>query len=43
MALSSATQMLRDEDVQEVIDRSLARRVRTMHLAPLLPGQRSSA
>jgi uncharacterized membrane-anchored protein YjiN (DUF445 family) len=28
--------MLRDEDVQEVIDRSLARRVRSMHLAPLL-------
>jgi uncharacterized membrane-anchored protein YjiN (DUF445 family) len=36
VALSSATQMLRDEDVQEVIDRSLARRVRTMRLAPLL-------
>jgi uncharacterized membrane-anchored protein YjiN (DUF445 family) len=28
--------MLRDEDVQEVIDRSLAERVRAMHLAPLL-------
>jgi uncharacterized membrane-anchored protein YjiN (DUF445 family) len=36
VALSSATQVLRDEDVQEVIDRSLARRVRSMHLAPLL-------
>lgn len=36
VALSSATQMLRDEDVQEVIDRSLARRVRSMRLAPLL-------
>ena len=35
-AMSSAAQMLRDEDVQEVIDRSLAQRVRTMHLAPLL-------
>jgi uncharacterized membrane-anchored protein YjiN (DUF445 family) len=35
-ALSSAAQMLRDEDVQEVIDRSLAARVRTMRLAPLL-------
>lgn len=35
-AMSSAAQMLRDEDVQEVIDRSLADRVRTMHLAPLL-------
>ena len=34
--MSSAAQMLRDEDVQEVIDRSLAKRVRTMHLAPLL-------
>jgi uncharacterized membrane-anchored protein YjiN (DUF445 family) len=36
VALSSATQMLRDEDVQAVIDRSLARRVRSMRLAPLL-------
>ena len=36
VALSSAAQMLRDEDVQEVIDRSLAARVRTMRLAPLL-------
>jgi uncharacterized membrane-anchored protein YjiN (DUF445 family) len=35
-AMSSAAQMLRDEDVQEVIDRSLADRVRSMHLAPLL-------
>ena len=35
-AMSSAAEMLRDEDVQEVIDRSLAKRVRTMHLAPLL-------
>jgi uncharacterized membrane-anchored protein YjiN (DUF445 family) len=35
-AMSSAAQMLRDEDVQEVIDRSLAQRVRSMHLAPLL-------
>jgi len=35
-AMSSAAQMLRDEDVQEVIDRSLAERVRGMHLAPLL-------
>ena len=35
-AMSSAAQMLRDEDVQEMIDRSLAERVRTMHLAPLL-------
>jgi uncharacterized membrane-anchored protein YjiN (DUF445 family) len=35
-AMSSAAQMLRDEDVQEVIDRSLAERVRAMHLAPLL-------
>jgi uncharacterized membrane-anchored protein YjiN (DUF445 family) len=36
VALSSAAQMLRDEDVQAVIDRSLAERVRTMRLAPLL-------
>ncbi|HVX39545.1 MAG TPA: DUF445 domain-containing protein [Gemmatimonadaceae bacterium] len=35
-SLSSAAQMLRDEDVQAVIDRSLAERVRAMHLAPLL-------
>lgn len=35
-AMSSAAAMLRDEDVQEVIDRSLATRVRSMHLAPLL-------
>jgi uncharacterized membrane-anchored protein YjiN (DUF445 family) len=35
-AMSSAAQMLRDEDVQEVIDKGLAERVRTMHLAPLL-------
>jgi uncharacterized membrane-anchored protein YjiN (DUF445 family) len=36
VALSSAAQMLRDDDVQDVIDRSLAKRVRSMHLAPLL-------
>jgi uncharacterized membrane-anchored protein YjiN (DUF445 family) len=35
-AMSSAAQMLRDEDVQHVIDKSLAERVRAMHLAPLL-------
>jgi uncharacterized membrane-anchored protein YjiN (DUF445 family) len=35
-AMSSGAQMLADEDVQEVIDRSLAKRVRSMHLAPLL-------
>jgi len=35
-ALSSAAQMLRDEDVQDVLDRTLAQRMRTMHLAPLL-------
>jgi uncharacterized membrane-anchored protein YjiN (DUF445 family) len=35
-AMSSAAQMLRDEDVQEMIDRSLAERVRAMHLAPVL-------
>jgi uncharacterized membrane-anchored protein YjiN (DUF445 family) len=35
-AMSSGAQMLRDEDVQDVIDRSLAKRVRSMHLAPLL-------
>jgi len=34
--MSSGAQLLRDEDVQEVIDRSLAKRVRSMHLAPLL-------
>jgi uncharacterized membrane-anchored protein YjiN (DUF445 family) len=36
VALSSAAEMLRDEDVQEMLDRSLAKRVRTMHLAPLI-------
>ncbi|HEY9225794.1 MAG TPA: DUF445 family protein [Gemmatimonadaceae bacterium] len=36
MAMSSAAQMLRDEDVEKVIDRSIAQRVRSMHLAPLL-------
>jgi uncharacterized membrane-anchored protein YjiN (DUF445 family) len=35
-AMSSGAQMLRDDDVQEVIDRSLAKRVRSMRLAPLL-------
>jgi uncharacterized membrane-anchored protein YjiN (DUF445 family) len=35
-AMSSAAQLMKDEDVQEVIDRGLADRVRTMHLAPLL-------
>ena len=35
-AMSSAAQMLRDEDVQQVIDHSLAERVRAMHLAPLI-------
>jgi uncharacterized membrane-anchored protein YjiN (DUF445 family) len=35
-ALSSAATMLRDEDVQDVIDRSVAQRVRSMHLAPVL-------
>lgn len=35
-AMSSAAQMLRDEDVQEVIDRTLAARVRSMQLAPVL-------
>ncbi|HEX3866072.1 MAG TPA: DUF445 domain-containing protein [Gemmatimonadaceae bacterium] len=35
-AMSSAAQVLRDEDVQDVIDRGLADRVRSMHLAPLL-------
>jgi uncharacterized membrane-anchored protein YjiN (DUF445 family) len=35
-ALSSAAEMMNDEDVQQVIDRSLAERVRSMRLAPLL-------
>jgi uncharacterized membrane-anchored protein YjiN (DUF445 family) len=35
-ALSSAAQMLNDDDVQEVIDRSVAKRIRAMRLAPLL-------
>jgi uncharacterized membrane-anchored protein YjiN (DUF445 family) len=35
-AMSSAAQMMKDEDVQAVIDRSLADRVRNMRLAPLL-------
>jgi uncharacterized membrane-anchored protein YjiN (DUF445 family) len=35
-ALSSAAEMMNDEDVQAVIDRSLAERVRSMRLAPLL-------
>jgi uncharacterized membrane-anchored protein YjiN (DUF445 family) len=35
-AMSSAAQMLNDEDVQEVIDRSVATRVRSMHLAPII-------
>lgn len=35
-AMSSAAQMMKDEDVQAVIDKSLAERVRGMHLAPLL-------
>jgi len=35
-AMSSAAQMLNDDDVQDVIDRSLAQRVRSMRLAPLL-------
>jgi uncharacterized membrane-anchored protein YjiN (DUF445 family) len=35
-ALSSAAGMMNDADVQEVIDRSLADRVRSMRLAPLL-------
>jgi uncharacterized membrane-anchored protein YjiN (DUF445 family) len=34
--ISRTAQMLRDDDVQEVLDRSLAKRVRSMHLAPLL-------
>jgi uncharacterized membrane-anchored protein YjiN (DUF445 family) len=36
LAMSSAAQMLKDEDVQEVIDRSVATRVRSMHLAPII-------
>jgi uncharacterized membrane-anchored protein YjiN (DUF445 family) len=35
-AMSSAAQMMNDDDVQLVIDRSLAERVRAMRLAPLL-------
>jgi uncharacterized membrane-anchored protein YjiN (DUF445 family) len=35
-AVSSAAEMLNDDDVQRVIDRSLADRVRALHLAPLL-------
>jgi uncharacterized membrane-anchored protein YjiN (DUF445 family) len=35
-AVSAAAEMLRDEDVQEVIDKSVAERVRTMHVAPIL-------
>jgi uncharacterized membrane-anchored protein YjiN (DUF445 family) len=35
-AMSSAAAMLNDDEVQKVIDRSLAERVRGMHLAPLL-------
>jgi uncharacterized membrane-anchored protein YjiN (DUF445 family) len=35
-AMSSAAEMMNDSDVQEVIDRSLAERVRSMRLAPLL-------
>jgi uncharacterized membrane-anchored protein YjiN (DUF445 family) len=35
-ALSSAAEMMNDDDVQKVIDRSLAERVRAMRLAPLL-------
>ena len=35
-AMSSAAEMMNDDDVQQVIDRSLAERVRSMHLAPLL-------
>jgi uncharacterized membrane-anchored protein YjiN (DUF445 family) len=36
MAMSSAAQMLKDDDVQEIIDRSLAERVRKTQLAPIL-------
>jgi uncharacterized membrane-anchored protein YjiN (DUF445 family) len=35
-AMSSAATMMKDEDVQQVIDKSLAERVRSMRLAPLL-------
>jgi uncharacterized membrane-anchored protein YjiN (DUF445 family) len=35
-ALGSAAQMLRDEDMQAIIDRSVATRVRTMRIAPIL-------
>lgn len=35
-AMSSAANMMNESDVQDVIDRSLAERVRSMHLAPLL-------
>jgi uncharacterized membrane-anchored protein YjiN (DUF445 family) len=35
-AMSSAAEMMNDDDVQQVIDRSLAERVRSMRLAPLL-------
>jgi uncharacterized membrane-anchored protein YjiN (DUF445 family) len=35
-AVSSAAQMLSDDDVQSMIDRGLAERVRAMHLAPVL-------
>jgi uncharacterized membrane-anchored protein YjiN (DUF445 family) len=35
-ALGSAAQMLRDEDMQAIIDRSVATRVRTMKIAPIL-------
>ena len=35
-AMGSAAQMLRDEDVQAIIDRSVATRVRKMRVAPLL-------
>jgi len=36
LAMSSAADVLRDEDVEEMIDRSLADRVRAMQLAPVL-------
>jgi uncharacterized membrane-anchored protein YjiN (DUF445 family) len=35
-AMSSAAEMMNEAEVQQVIDRSLAERVRSMHLAPLL-------
>jgi len=35
-AMSSAAEVMNDADVQAVIDRSLAERVRSMHLAPLI-------